>query len=91
MFEKLKWLFIIWVCVTFSYLFLAWANDTWDSMADSATTEFTSQNLSADIVGIQEAVGSSNYWKWVIPGLVGMVSTIVVLREEIMNRVTGES
>ena len=90
MIDKLKWLAIIWIAVTFAYIFLAYTNDVWDSMADSATTEMASQNLSSEIVGIEEALGSSNYWKWPIPAMLGIVLTISVLREDIIRRIQGE-
>ena len=89
MFEKMKYLAIIWLCVTFAYIFIAYTNDVWDTMADLATTEMASQNLSSEIVGIEEALGSSNYWKWLLPGAIGIVLSAVTLREEITHRVSG--
>ena len=88
MFDKLKWLTIIWICIIFAMVFLAFTHETWDDMASEATTQMASQNLSSDIVGIEEALGSSNYWKWVLPAAIGIVLSAVTLREEITGRIT---
>ena len=90
MFEKLKILGIIWIGVIFTYIFIAFTHDVTDTFADMASTEMASQNLSSEIVGIEEAVGSFNFWKWPIPALIGIVASVVILREEITSRVKGE-
>lgn len=89
MFDKMKYLFIIWLAVTFAYIFMALTHSTWDTFADNASSQMDTQNMTG-IYGIQEAIDSSNYWKWVIPALVGMVSSVIVLREEIINRVMND-
>jgi len=90
MFEKLKILGIIWIGVIFAYIFIAFTHDVTDTFADMASTEMASQNFSSEIVGIEEAVGSFNFWKWPIPALIGIVASVVILREEITSRVKGE-
>lgn len=90
MVEKLKVLAIIWIGVIIAYLFIAFTHEATDSLATMATDEMASQNLSSEIVGIEEAVGSFNFWKWPIPALVGIVSSFVTLREEITNKVKGQ-
>lgn len=87
MFEKIKILGIIWIGVIITYLFIAFTHDVGSSFATMATDEMASQNLSSEIVGIEEAIGSFNFWKWPIPALVGIVASAVTLREEIINRV----
>lgn len=90
MIEKLKFLGIIWIGVVIAYIFIAFTHDATDSIANIAATEMASQNLSSEIVGIEEAVGSFNFWKWPIPALIGIVASVVTLREEITSRVRGE-
>lgn len=90
MVEKLKFLGVIWFCVIFAYIFLAFTNDVTDSIAANVSAEMASQNLSASIVGIEEAMGSFNFWKWPIPALLGIVLSVVTLREEIIEKVKGE-
>lgn len=90
MFDKLKQLGLIWLGVIIAYIFVAYTHGVWDTMAATALTEIESQNVSSDIIGIEEAIGSSNYWKWVLPAAIGIVLSAVTLREEITSRVTGE-
>lgn len=90
MVEKLKFLFFIWIGIIVCYIFIAITNDATSSIATLATTEMESQNLSSEIVGIEEAIGSFDLWKWTIPSLLGIVITAVTLREEILNKVKGE-
>ena len=88
MFDKIVKLSVIWAAITFAYIILAFTHSSWDALASNATGTMATQNMTG-IVGIEEALNSSNYWKWVIPGMVGIVSSVVVLREEIMSRVRG--
>lgn len=88
MIEKLKFLGIIWIGVIIAYIFIAFTHDVTDSFADMAVTEMESQNTSS--IGIVEAIGSFNFWKWPIPALIGIVASVVTLREEISSRVRGE-
>jgi len=90
MVEKLKFLGIIWVCVIIAYVFMAFTHEVTDSLATMSSDEMASQNLSSEIVGIEEAMGSFNLWKWPIPALLGIVLSVVTLREEIIEKVKGE-
>lgn len=90
MVEKLKFLGIIWICVIFAYVFMALTHEVTDMMAANASAVMASQNLSSEIVGIEEAMGSFNFWKWPIPVLLGIVLSVVTLREEIIEKVKSE-
>lgn len=86
MFDKIKWLVFIWACVIFAYIILAFTSDMWTDMSETASAEMDTQNMTG-IYGVQEAIDSSNYWKWVIPGAVGLVTSTIMLREEIREAI----
>ena len=76
--EKIFWLAFVWGCVIVGYLILAAIMPALTDIAAVASDEMG--NLTGTgIVGVKESVESSPYWFWFIPGLVGTVTSVLLL------------
>ena len=81
MFEKAKKLFVIWIVVVAAYIGLGFTMSVHNTIVADADAQFATQNLTGQF-GIKEAVDSSPFWIWFIPGTVGVVVSVIIVKTD---------
>jgi len=79
--NKIFWVVFIWFAVVVAYIFLAISMPAQNEIIVSVNTTLasgSSGNMS-NFPGTQEVIQTAPVWLWFIPGLVGIVSTVMVL------------
>lgn len=69
----------VWGCIVICYIIIAATMGIHVAMVNETQAAFATQNLTG-IVGVNDAVGAWPLVLWFIPGLVGVVFTVVRLR-----------
>ena len=77
--KKFFMLGIVWGAVILAYIVMGVSMPALRDITATASTEIGDP---AGIVGIKDAVDSAPYWLWTIPGLVGLVVTVVMLKTD---------
>lgn len=77
--SKLGQVIGVWGCICICYIIIAVTMAIHVSMVDETQAAFATQNLTG-IVGVNDFVGAWPMIIWFIPGLVGVVFTVIRLR-----------
>lgn len=72
---------VIWIATTFMYIFLAVGMPVIVEITEVSTAEMHATACMTQFPGTVEAVESAPVWMWFIPGLVGIVATVILLRQ----------
>jgi hypothetical protein len=77
--NKIIGLGLIWLFVITAYIILAISMPAIRELSTEASTQLTASANMSNFPGAQEAVDSSPYYLWFIPGTVGMITTVMFL------------
>jgi hypothetical protein len=80
--SKIFILVLIWAFVGLAYLVLAAAMPGINSIVSSVNATLVATSNMSNYPGAQQAITTSPIWIWVIPGGVGVISSVVVLKRE---------
>lgn len=79
---KILKVFGLWAIIGFSYIILAVAMPAGrELISEAATTINASCNIS-QVIGVSEAVGAAPVYLWFIPGGIGLISTVWILKKD---------
>lgn len=78
--DKIWTLLIIWLFVVVAYIFIGVSLPAISDISDTTSTAMQASGNMTEQPGIQGAVESSPVWIWIIPGFVGIVSTVWLLK-----------
>lgn len=79
--NKLFALFFVWVAVIAAYIIMAATMPAINSIVQSANATIAAQGLDSDIIGVQEAISGYPLYAWFIPGIVGVIVSVIMLRQ----------
>lgn len=79
--KKLITILIIWGALTLVYIMLAMLMPVITTLTASANTSMASGNMTG-IPGVAEATNAFPLYVWFIPGGVGIIGTIIVLKKD---------
>lgn len=87
---KLGTLILIWVFVLVAYILLGTMMPAYSEITSDVSTSIQASCNTSEHPGIVGAVESFPVYVWIIPGIVGMVSTVYVLKySDAVNRWRG--
>ena len=78
--NKIFTLAIIWGAVIFAYLLLGFTMGMHNQIVSDTLTSFNASANMTLFPGTYEAVASAPVWLWFIPGPVGIVVTVIILK-----------
>lgn len=79
--QKLFMLGIVWVLVAVAYIILATMMPAINELVSTANTSLVESANMSNFPGTQEAVTSAPLWLWFIPGMVGIVVSVIMLKK----------
>lgn len=80
--NKFVMIFVVWIVVIVTYLFMAAVMPAGRELVEEAATQINASANMSNFPGTLEFVESSPVWIWVIPGLVGIIYTAWSLRRK---------
>lgn len=87
MVQKIGGMIMIWGGVIVGYIFLAFSMPAHSAIVNDSLTSLNASANMTNFPGTYEAVAMFPVYVWFIPFVVGMVATVIHLREEIINRI----
>ena len=78
--NKFVALIVIWVIVILSYLTMAVIMPAGQELVTQAVTDLEASANMSNFPGTLGMVESSPVWIWILPGLVGVIFTVVTLK-----------
>jgi len=79
--DKLITVGIIWAAVLVAYLILGFTMDMHNQIISDTLASYNATANMTNFPGMYDATASAPVWLWFIPGPVGMVATVVVLKK----------
>ena len=79
--NKFVGLGIMWVVVIFAYIIMAAIMPAFTDIVSTANTTIQASANMSNLPGTMGVVQTAPVWIWFIPGVVGLVSTVVMLRK----------
>lgn len=73
-------IFIIWAAVIFAYIILTAAMPAINEIVETTNSTLTATSNMSNYPGTQEAILYAPMWIWFIPGLVGVVSSVIIFK-----------
>ena len=80
--KKIGILILMWASISLAYVIIAVSMPTVQSLTDNTATELQATSNMSDYPGTLEAVNSFPLFAWFIPGAVGIVVTVVMLKKD---------
>lgn len=77
---KFGTLVIIWIFIVVAYILIGVTSPAISDISSEASTAMQASGNMTEQPGIQGAVESSPVWIWIIPGFIGIVSTVWILK-----------
>lgn len=78
--NKLIQLGIIWLCIVFAYIIMAFSMPALSEIVSVSSEELSPTENTTPYV--KDAVDAFPFYVWFIPGFVGIVTTVVVLKRD---------
>ena len=79
--NKLIYLGLMWVAIIIAYLALAFMFPAFVEIVSTANTSIAASANMSNFPGTLPVVNSAPLWIWAVPGLVGIVGTVIVLKK----------
>lgn len=80
--SKIIYLAFIWCAIIVAYIFLAAVMPAMNEIISTANASLVASANMSNFPGTQEAVETAPVWLWAIPGIVGVVSTAILLKRK---------
>lgn len=80
--NKFIFLGVMWIVIIFVYVILAAVMPAIIGLSGNASAEIVASCNTSQVVGVNEAVGSSPIWMWFVPGFIGLLATVFVLKKD---------
>ncbi len=78
--KKFGYLILLWFFIGFAYIMLAAAYPAIQVMVADSSASIGASTNATDFPGAKAAIDSSPVWIWFIPGLVGIITSVIVLK-----------
>lgn len=85
--NKLFWLSMIWLFTILAYIILGAVMPAFQSVTAEASTNLQATSNMSNYPGALQVIDSSPVYVWFIPGAVAVIATVVMLRDEISQRI----
>lgn len=86
--NALKNLGIMWLLIIVVYIMLAFLYPVFTTMASTGDALLVATSNMSNYPGSREVVQTSALWIWFVPGGIGFIATVVVIREKV-TQTTG--
>ena len=80
--KKIGFIILIWAAISLCYIVIAVTMPTLQDLTDNTATELQATSNMSNYPGTLEAVNSYPLFAWFIPGAVGIVATVVMLKKD---------
>lgn len=80
--SKIGGLIITWVVIVFLYIVLAASMPGINDIISEASAALTATSNMTNYPGTKEAIDSAPVWLWFIPGGIGFIATVVMLKKD---------
>lgn len=87
--NAIKNLGIMWLCIIVVYIMLAFLYPVFTDMASAGVSGLEATSNMSNYPGAKEAVQTSPLWIWFVPGGIGFIATVVIIREPLQQAING--
>lgn len=78
--KKVGWVIVVWIGVIISYVILTAAMPAVNSLVQTANTTMAAASNMTNYPGTQDAILTAPLWLYFLPGGIGLVLTIIILK-----------
>jgi hypothetical protein len=80
--NKILWIGITWLAVIVTYISFAVFMPAVNEISTQAAIELQATSNMSNYPGTLEVVESSGWWMWAIPGIFGIIATVLIVKKK---------